>query len=62
MFSNLKGAKPHLNGLVSNTIGQWSEVNLGNASWRLYGKFCNQSFENMNLSSLLQIGDSCKLD
>lgn len=31
MFSNLKGDGPHLNGLVSNMIGKWSDATLTGA-------------------------------
>ena len=53
---------PHLNGLVSKAIGQWSEVHLGRTSWRLWGKFCSHSFEYKYLSNLLHIGESCIFD
>ena len=53
---------PHLNGLVSKAIGQWSDVHLGRTSWRLWGKFCSHSFEYKNLSNLLHIGESCIFD
>ena len=62
MFSNLKGVAPHLKRLVFDTIGQLSKVNLGSASWMLWGNPCSHSLENKNLSNLLQTGVSCEFD
>ena len=62
MFSNLKGVGPHLNGLVSRTIGQWSDVHLGRTSWRLWGKICSHSFEYRNRSNVLHTAESCMFD
>ena len=45
--------------LVFKAIRQWSNVNLGRASCRLYGKLCYHSFEHRNLSNLLHIETSC---
>ena len=62
MFSNLKGVGPHLNGLVSKTIGQWSDVNLGKAFCKLCGEFYSYSFGKRNLSNFLHIETSCIFD
>lgn len=62
MFSNLNGVGPHLKGLVSKTIKQWSKVNMGSTSWMLLENPCSHSFEFKNISNLLQTRSSCMFD
>lgn len=62
MFSNLKGVGSYLKELVSNTIGQWFDVNLGSVFSILCGNPYSHSLENKNLSNHLQTWISCTLD
>lgn len=62
ILSNLNAVSPYLNGLVSWMIGQWSKINLGRASWRLWRNLCSHSFGYKNISKLLRIGNSCIFD
>ena len=62
IFSNLKGAGPHLTLLVSNNTGQWSEVTRDRANCLASEKTSSHPVENKNLSNLHQMAFSLLLD